>query len=125
MSKPSIFEENYNDYLAKISKIDFENIAQRLSAKIEGDEIIIPFFGMPHRISQTGIVDSSGKKPPYSVCVVHFKYILLCPAYEPTQDDWVAFKDFKDAAPLVNSFANTTESAIANYFSGKLDIFLP
>ena len=33
----------------------------------------------------------------------------------------MGFKDFKDAAPLVTSFSNTTEHAIAKEFSGRID----
>jgi hypothetical protein len=49
------------------------------------------------------------------------KYILLYPGHEPTQGDWTAFKDFKDAAPLVTLFSNTKEQVIARDFSGEGD----
>jgi hypothetical protein len=33
----------------------------------------------------------------------------------------VSFKDFRDAAPLIASFGNTVERAIARAFAGRLD----
>ena len=117
----SVFQKNYKNYLEQILKIDFQEIADRLGASTSNDEMIIPFFGQAYRISSQGILNQVGKKPAYSVCVVLCKYILLCPAHDPTEDDWVGFKDFKDAAPLVTSFSNTTEHAIAKEFSGRID----
>ena len=117
----SVFEKNYRNYLTQISTIDFKEIADRLGANTCDDGLIIPFFGRPYRVSSRGILNKAGKKPAYSICVVLCKYILLCPGYAPTQDNWVAFKDFKDAAPLVSSFSNTTEGAITRDFSGKID----
>ena len=117
----SIFQKNYQEYLEQISKIDFKEIADSLGASVCEDEIIIPFFGQPYRVSSRGILNPVDKKPAYSICIVLCKYILLYPGYEPTQDDWTAFKDFKDAAPLITSFSNTTERVIARDFSGKCD----
>ena len=120
MNPSSVFEETYANYLAQIAELNFEKIAARLGAEIVGDEIMIPFFGSPHRISAAGISDPSGKRPNFSVCVILFKYLLLCPDDDPLEKDWVSFKDFKDAAPFAGSFVNYTESPLAKYFSGRL-----
>ena len=39
---------------------------------------------------------------------------------EPQGDEWVSFKDFKDAAPFVGGFVNSTEGAIFIKFPGRL-----
>ena len=120
MNPSSVFEETYANYLAQIAELDFEKIAARLGAEIVGDEIMIPFFGSPHRISAAGISDPSGKRPNFSVCVILFKYLLLCPDDDPLENDWVSFKDFKDSAPFAGSFVNYTEVPLAKYFSGRV-----
>ena len=120
MEKSSVFEETYNNYLARIAELDFNKIADQLGAEVVGDELIIPFFGKPHRISAEGITDPSGSRPAFSVCVVLFKYILLCPDHDPVGKDWVSFKDFKDSAPFAGAFVNYTEAPLAKYFSGRL-----
>ncbi|MGD8961687.1 MAG: DUF3786 domain-containing protein [Desulfobacterales bacterium] len=118
--KLTVFEETYANYLNRIAKLDFARIAGRLGAEMSGDELIIPFFGNPHRISAGGISDASGKRPDFSVCVVLFKYLLLCPVVNPIEDDWVTFKDFKDAAPFAGAFVNYTEAPLADHFAGNL-----
>jgi len=43
----------------------------------------------------------------------------MCPESEPKEDDWVSFKDFKDAAPLIHAFATTVTNPISKMFSGQ------
>ena len=116
----SIFEKNYRDYLAQISRLDFHARAQNLDARIVSDEIIVPFFGQPYRISGREILGPAQIRPNYSICVVLCKYLLMCPSTAPHGTHWVSYKDFKDAAPFVGGFTNNTEKAIAKNFSGRL-----
>lgn len=44
----------------------------------------------------------------------------MCPMIEPLAGNWLSFKDFKDAAPLVRAFYNTVTHPIAETFSGRL-----
>ena len=118
--KSSVFEETYTNYLARIDGLDFKNIADRLGAEMVGEELIIPFFGNPLKVSTAGISEPSGSRPNFSVCVVLFKYLLLCPDHDPVENDWVSFKDFKDSAPFAGAFFNYTEVPLAKYFSGRL-----
>ena len=115
-----IFEKIYRDYLAQISGIDLKSVAERLGIDIRNDEAIIPFFGKLYRISVKGVFDLYGQRPPHSACVVLFKYLLLCPLEEPCGREWVAFRDFIDAAPFVEGFSNTSEHEIEKNFTGKL-----
>ncbi len=119
MEKPSVFEETYHNYLSRIARLDFKKTADRLGAEKAGDEFVVSFFGKPHRISADGISDPFGNRPNFSVCVVLFKYLLLCPDHDPLENDWVSFRDFKDSAPFAGAFVNYTEAALARYFSGR------
>ena len=120
MQKSSVFEETYHNYLAQIAELDFNKIADQLGAEMVADELIIPVFGKSHRISAARITGPSGSRPNFSVCVILFKYLLLCPDNGPVENDWVSFKDFKDSAPFSGAFVNYTEAALAKYFSGRL-----
>lgn len=123
MLKSPVFEETYHNYLSRIAELDFKQIADQLGAEMVGDKMIIPFFGKPHRISAQGITDPFGNRPSFSVCVILFKYLLLCPGYDPVESDWVSFKDFKDSAPFSGAFINYTERPLAKYFSGRVKQF--
>jgi hypothetical protein len=71
-------------------------------------------------MSVDGIVGPSGEKPGHSVSVVLCKYLLLCPDHHPVENEWVSYRDFKDAAPFAGSFANNVEKALARSFPGRL-----
>ena len=119
MEKSPIFEKTYRDYLTQIADLDLKSLADTLGIKISGDNALIPVFGRPYTVSGQGIQGSDGKKPHLSTCVILCKYLLMCPPYEPRDKNWVTFKDFKDAAPLINSFATTVTTPLSKMFSGR------
>ena len=71
----TVFERNYEDYLAQLENISIESMAPNLGGKVEEGVIKIPLFGINHEISVSGITDPSGNKPTYDVCVVLSKYL--------------------------------------------------
>lgn len=100
MQKSEVFEQVYREYLKKVSRIDLNWVNDRLGLNLAGGDVIIPFYGVPHRISAQGITDDQGRRPSHSVSVILCKYLLMCPKIEPTETDWVTYKDFKDAVPF-------------------------
>ena len=118
--KSKVFEQTYEDYLSQIAILDFNFIANTLSIVVDGEDVVVPFFGKPYRVSSKAITDPSGKQPHLSICVILCKYLLMCPLIEPLGGNWMAFKDFKDAAPLIQAFSNTVTRAIAETFSGRV-----
>lgn len=120
--KSPIFEETYKNYLAQIAGIDISSRAARLGIRVKEGEALIPLFGKTFRVSPLGVFDPTGKGPDHAVRVVLCKYLLLCPEAEPNGEDWVSFKDFRDAAPFVSGFINNTEKALVKQFAGRLDL---
>jgi len=117
-----VFEKNYNYYLDEIAKVDFGAVKDTLRCRVEGDHMVVPFFGREYRVSRCGITDAADRKPGYVVCVILAKYILRCPAWAAADDGWVSFKDFKTTSHFtnINYFASDTELAIVKGFSGRL-----
>jgi hypothetical protein len=82
--------------------------------------VMIPFFGNTYRVSTQGIADPTGKQPHLSISVILCKYLLMCPMIVPLGGNWMSFKDFKDAAPLIQAFFNTVTLPLADSFSARL-----
>ena len=120
-SGSSVFEKTYKDYLGQVGRIDLFSIEQGLGTRVEGTEMIIPLFGKPYRISERDIIDPSGEKPSFDICVILFKYMLLCPDGYPEDNGWVSFRDFKDSGPLTAYFSHEVEEAISEYYSGRIN----
>lgn len=114
--KAEIFDKTYEDYLKQLSEINLYERADILGADISGNDLIIPFYGEPYKISASGITDSRGRQANFSISVALCKYILLCPEQIPTDGKWVTYREFKDAGPLTVYFANNTNKIIETTF---------
>ena len=120
MDQMRVFEQIYQEYLEQIRKLDLAQIAPRLGLLQDGEGLVVPFFGLPHRVSGRGILDPEGLRPIHSVSVVLAKYLILCPEGEPSGSQWVTYREFKDAAPFVGGFSTHAERPIAEAFAGRL-----
>ena len=118
--KAAVFEKTYREYLDRIAGIDFLSRARMLGAERSENALVIPFYGEPYRISADGVAGASGKKANFAVSVVLCQYILQCPEDTPEIGDWVTYREFRDAGPLVGYFAANTNKTIATEFAGKV-----
>ena len=122
-STAPIFEETVRNYLAQVAQLDLAGIAQTLAITVEQGEALIPFLGKTYRVSSSGVFDDSGLGPIHAIRIVLCRYLILTPSEVPQGgEDWVSYKDFKDAAPFVSGFVNNSERAIARNFIGRLDL---
>lgn len=122
MEQAQVFDEIYTNYLTEVSAINLNTVTNRLGITVNGDEAVIPFYGIPHRVSSTSVMDQEGKRPIHSVSVILCKYLLLCPEQEqPVDSEWVKYHSFPDAAPFAGGFKNTAEEPISKAFTGKLN----
>jgi hypothetical protein len=113
------FDRIIADYLQQVAGLDLTGRADRLGIAAEGRQAMIPFFGFTHRVTPEGIFGPGGRPASHAVSVILFKYLLLCPEQAPRGEDWVTYRDFKDAAPFVEGFLNTAERPIARDFAGR------
>lgn len=120
-SKSSIFEETYQNYLTQLTGIDLAARADSLGLAIRDGEALVPLLGKIYRVSPKGVSDPSGTEPLHAVSILLCRYLLLGPEREPAGDNWVTYKDFKDAAPFVDGFISNTGKALAKEFSGRID----
>jgi hypothetical protein len=121
MKQAPVFDEIYKNYLAEVSAVDLSLAGERLGIEVDGDTAIIPFYGVPHRVSGKGVMDAEGRRPIHAVSVILCKYLLLRPKQEPpAAKEWLRYHSFKDAAPYAGGFRNTAEQPISKTFSGKL-----
>jgi len=116
----SIFDQIAKDYLSEIAQMDWRARAHRLGGEHRGDELRIPLFGRAHRLTPEGILDPQGNRASHAVSVVLCKYVLLCPDKPAPMQDWVTFKDFRDAAPFAGAFSNNVERSLSSHFSNRL-----
>ena len=120
--KAPVFEEIYQDYLARVAGLDLARKKDLLGIKVDVQTISIPFFNKNCSVSPRNIVDDKGTRPPHSVCVILCQYLLLCPDQPDNDRQLVTYRDFKDAAPYVQGFDNTAQKPVSRAFAGRLDV---
>jgi len=121
MGASAAYEETYRRYLARLQAVDPTAVQATLGIEATPEAAVVSFCGEPYRVGPSGVSGPDGKRPHLSVCVVLCNYLLRCPGSAPASAGWVAFREFRDAAPLIASFANTVEGALARAFAGRLD----
>ncbi|WP_319407285.1 DUF3786 domain-containing protein [uncultured Desulfosarcina sp.] len=119
-STGSVYNETYYYYLEQLKTMRFDGKEDVLGITLEGDTVVVPYFGQPIRLTADGLKDTAGRRPDFSDCVVVCRYLIMCPLFEPTQKQWVAYRDFPDAGPLTVFWADTVQGPLAKTFSGRV-----
>lgn len=117
----SVYDATYRRYLDQLKTMRFEGREAVLGVRVDGDAVVVPYFGAPIRYTLDGLTDEAGHRPDFSDCVVVCRYLIMCPRVEPRQKEWVAFRDFPNAGPLTVFWADTVERPLARRFSGARD----
>ncbi len=119
-NRSSVFEETYEKYIQDLESIDLLARATMLGAEGSADGLIIPFFNHEYVITKEGVRGFTSR-PDFSLKVLLLKYVLMCPdSFPQTPLNWMPFREFRDSAPLVSYFTNTTTLLLEQQFSGKI-----
>ena len=90
----SVFEKHYRFYRERIGRLPLAETADAIGAAMDGDALVVPFFGRPYRIGPVGVTDPSGRRPSYDVCVILSRYLLCRPASPAEDRRWKSFRVF-------------------------------
>jgi hypothetical protein len=121
MSENSAFDQTLKAYLEEIRKCDISRKTEALGVDVSGDDIIIRFYDRQYRVRYSRVLDARGNDVIHAIRVILCRYLLMAPETTPFGSDWVAYKDFVDAAPFTGAFSEHAEHAIARNFSGRLE----
>lgn len=124
IQEQTIFEKTYNDYLAQVNALDIVSRMDRLGLGMKAGTVMVPLFDQIFSLTGNGLSDAAGRRPDFSVCVILFKYFLLCPESPHPEGDWVSYRGLKDSGPLTRYFENDVERAIADCFGRSASVFL-
>lgn len=117
--KSAVFETTYRHYLAQLAAIDYMGRADRLGAEIVGRELLIPLYGTPYALSREGVRAVDGRPVNFAIRVVLCCYVLQCPARVPPPGDWMTYREFRNAGPLVSYFTANTQKIIETSCAGR------
>jgi hypothetical protein len=116
----TVYQETYQYYLEKLKSMRFDGKEGVLGVTLDGDAVVVPYFGQSIRLTADGLKNEAGCRPDFSDCVVVCRYLIMCPLFEPKQKEWSAYRDFPDAGPLTVFWADTVERPLTRAFSGRV-----
>jgi hypothetical protein len=120
MIKPD-FETTYTALRKQLAGIDYLAKSTLLGAKIQDNELVIPYFGIPHRVSRSGVTDMAGGEINPALGVVLSQYVLHCLQNMPaSSEELVTFREFEASGPLSGYFVENTQKLIASAFGGNI-----
>jgi hypothetical protein len=121
MKKSAVFEQTYQHYLAEIGALDYLARADLLGIEAEGEALIIPLYNRTYSVSRKGIEGPEGRAVDDAVRVILAKYVLTCPdQLPPLSSEWMTYREFRDAGPLVSYFTTNTNKLIEEHFAGAV-----
>ena len=118
MAHAPVFDETYRYYLEKIAGMDLPACRTVLGFDMDGPEAVLPLLGRPYHVGGKRVADPDGRRPPLGICIILFKYLLMCPPAPARDETLCTFKDFKDAAPLVHYFNQNAAGRVTDRFTG-------
>lgn len=119
--RSEVFARTYEEYLRQISQIDFLAKANILGLERDNGALIIPVYNRLYKFDSNGITTRDHKELSAALRVMICKYILTCPMEPIAMGNTLqAYREFKDAAPLVSHFVTNTSMLLEATFSGKL-----
>ncbi len=116
-----VFEKTYRSYLDQLGAGKLQSTGAAPGARMDKGEVWTPYFGTTYRVGKKGVSDPRNRRPPFEVCVVLMKYLLLYPATPARDRGWIAYREIPGAGPLTGYFVHDVERLISDAFSGKLD----
>ena len=119
-SEKSVFEQTYHFYLNQVFSEVHSLSAERLGISVLGEGISIDLLNCSYLISRDGIVNPSGERPSFDVCVVLLKYLLTNRNSYPQDKNWCSYRDLKDSNPLLNYFKTNVEDILIREYSGNI-----
>ncbi len=121
MARAPVFDQTYRHYLERLASLDIQACGGILGFDLDGPEAVVPLLGQSYHVSPHGVSDETGRRPPLGICIILFKYLIMCPANPPMDESLCTYKDFKDAAPLVHYFNRNVTGMVAGRFSGRAE----
>jgi len=117
----SVYDKTYRYYLEQLKPMRFDGKEDLLGIRLEGTDVVVPYFGSLIRLTGNGLWDVAGRCPDFADCVVVCRYLIMCPPFESRQNAWVAYRDFPDAGPLTVFWADSVENQLAQRFANDVD----
>ena len=117
----AVFNEIMEDYLDQLAEAWDAARFRALGAEADEHRAFLSFLGQRYEIGPQRVTGPGGLEPHHAVKVILCKYLLMGDPSAGAGGEWVAYRQFPDAAPYVIGFLDTVENKIARHFCERLE----
>jgi len=115
------FKELAEESLRRLNKTGFPENCKIPGIAVKNNELAIPLFHEPYRLSVNGVTGPDGKPANPAISVLVLNYVMNFPEKIPPDDEWITFREFEGAGPLTSYFTENTNKIIETTFSEKME----
>ncbi len=119
-SGKKIFKELAEESLRRLNKTDFPKNCKIPGITVKNDELGIPLYQTPYRVSINGVTAPYGEPANPAISVLILNYVINFPEKIPPDGEWITFREFDGAGPLTSFVTENTNKIIETTFSGKM-----
>lgn len=116
-----VFSHTCQGYLQKVDQLKNPSIESILGVQRKASGFTVNLLDHAYFVGPREIIGPKGPTEDPSTCVLLSNYLLQCPPQVPRAGQWVSYRNFADAAPLIGYFSNAVEGALATSFSGRTE----
>ncbi len=120
MTTAPVFKKTYQTYVQQIARLDLTDLAPKLGLQRQADGYGVQLIDRNCWIGGQGIYDHRDQVPDLATCVIIANYLLRCPPSMPLDNALCAYRDFKDAGPLLTYFDANGQRPICDRFRGRM-----
>ncbi len=113
--KPDGYERVFSELLPELAELDLDRAAAELDGRRDGDGVWIGMLGRDYHVGPGGVFDAEDGVPDITIRIVLVWYLLRRGAGAPA-GEFVAYREFKDAAFFSAFFQTEVEGRLARLF---------
>ncbi len=117
---PKNYELVYKELLSKLKNVDFERVVKDKGGRlISPREIEMPMLNRTYVVREDGVFTGGVEEKDFKKKIV-LLYYILGDGFVPLSNEWVSYRDFKNARNFYAYFKNYVENPIARSFKGRV-----
>lgn len=117
----STFNEKTERLIDVMAETDMHSRREYLGVELMTGTVRVPFFGTPYQVSSKGVVDADGGIVMPALASVLLTYCTFSPEKRSQACDWISYREFDGAGPLMGYFNENTGKTLERTFVGNIE----
>ncbi len=119
--RPDQYEVVYGELVERLAEADLRGNAAKLGLGLDGEEVLVPFFGRTYLVGAEGVRALDGRKVQLAHRIVLAHLLLYGGSGDPS-GELVPYRELRGGCDFSRNLAITVEGRLAKSFAGRADL---